>query len=80
LCESITAARTELCAVSVSAGNDLSTYRTRISSSGRVNLQAGGAANCYAVYDQINNRDDSEEIVLKTIIPSRKAKRQYRSS
>ena len=59
--ESITTTPTELNAasVSVSAGSDLNTYATRIASSGRTNLQAGGAANYYAVYDQINNRDDS---------------------
>jgi filamentous hemagglutinin family protein len=59
--ESITTAPTELSAasVSVSAGNELNTYGTRVSSGGRVSLQAGGAANYYAVYDQINNRDDS---------------------
>ena len=59
--ESITTAPTELSAasVSVSAGNDLNTYGTRVSSGGRVSLQAGGAANYFAVYDQINNRDDT---------------------
>jgi filamentous hemagglutinin len=59
--ESITTALTELNAasVSVSAGNELNTYGTKVSSGGRVSLQAGGAANYYAVYDQINNRDDS---------------------
>ncbi|WP_350297136.1 filamentous hemagglutinin N-terminal domain-containing protein, partial [Limnohabitans sp. Rim8] len=59
--ESITTAPTELNAasVSVSAGNELNTYGTRVNSAGRVNLQAGGAANYYAVYDQINNRDDT---------------------
>ena len=58
---STTALLTELTAtiVSVSAGNELNTYGTRVSSGGRVSLQAGGAANYYAVYDQINNRDDS---------------------
>jgi hypothetical protein len=61
--ESFTTAPTELsgASVSVSAGNTLSTYGTRISSSGRAELQAGGAANYYAVYDQINNRDDSHK-------------------
>jgi len=67
--ESITVARTEPCTVSVSDGNDLSTYGTRINSSGRVNLQAGGAANYYAVYDQINNRDDSNETFRFLFIP-----------
>ena len=67
--ESITAALAEPFAVSVSAGNDLSTYGTRISSSGRVNLQAGGAANYYAVYDQVNNRDDSNETFKFLFIP-----------
>jgi filamentous hemagglutinin len=59
--ESITTALTELNAasVSVSAGNELNTYGTKVSSGGRVSLQAGGAANYYAVYDQTNNRDDS---------------------
>jgi filamentous hemagglutinin len=58
--ETITTAPTELSAASVSvkAGNELSTYGTRVSSSGRVSLQAGGAANYYAVHDQVNNRDD----------------------
>ena len=45
--------------MSVSAGNELNTYGTRVTSGSRVNLQAGGAANYYAVYDQINNRDDT---------------------
>ena len=59
--ESITTAATELSAasVNVSAGNELSTYGTRIASGGSTNLQAGGAANYFAVYDQINKRDDS---------------------
>ena len=61
--ESFTTAPTQLtgAGVSVSAGNDLSTYGTRISSSGRVDLQAGGAASYYAVYDQSTSRDDSSK-------------------
>jgi filamentous hemagglutinin len=60
--ESITTAPTELSAASVkvSAGNALSTYGTRITSrAGRTDLQAGTAANYYAVYDQNTIRDDS---------------------
>ena len=60
--ESITTAPTELSAASVkvSAGNALSTYGTRITSrAGRTDLQAGTAANYYAVYDQNTVRDNS---------------------
>jgi len=59
--ESFTTAPTRLTGttVRVSAGNDLSTYGTRITSTGRVDLQAGGAASYYAVYDQTTIRDDS---------------------
>jgi filamentous hemagglutinin len=61
--ESITTEPTELSAASVSvkAGNDLSTYGTRMDSQGQVILQADGAATYYAVYDQVNNRDDSHK-------------------
>jgi filamentous hemagglutinin len=61
--EYVTTAPTELSAASVSvkAGNELSTYGARVSSGGRVILQAGGAANYYAVYDQSTVRDDSHK-------------------
>ena len=62
--EYFTTAPTELSAASVSvkAGNELSTYGSRISShSGRTELQAAGAANYYAVYDQSTVRDDSHK-------------------
>jgi len=63
LWEYVTTAATELSAASVSvkAGDELSTYGTRINSGGRVILQAGGAANYYAVYDQSTVRDDSHK-------------------
>ena len=63
LSETLTTAPTELSAASVSvkAGNELSTYGTRINSGGRVSLQAGGAANYYAVYDQSTYRQDSNK-------------------
>jgi len=61
--ESFTTAPTQLtgASVSVSAGNDFSTYGTRITSTGRVDLQAGGTASYYAVYDQSTSRDDSDK-------------------
>jgi hypothetical protein len=65
--ESFTAAPTELSAASVSvkSGNELSTYGTRISSwSGRTELQAAGAANYYAVYDQSTVRYDGNKTCL----------------
>ena len=62
--ESFTTAPTELSAASVSvkAGNELSTFGSRINAwSGRTELQAAGAANYYAVYDQSTVRDDSHK-------------------
>ena len=60
--ESFTTAPTQLtgASVRVSAGNDLSTYGTRITSTGRVYLQVGGAASYYAVHDQATSRDDRD--------------------
>jgi filamentous hemagglutinin len=62
--EYFTTAPTELSAASISvkAGNELSTYGSRINSlSGRTELQAAGAANYFAVYDQSIVRDDSHK-------------------
>ena len=55
-------APTELSAasVSVSAGNELNTYGTRVTSGGRVNLQAGGAGQHHAGQQQGRHWQDAQ--------------------